>query len=157
MGADAKQSALMMPDTRCLRAFCLAVLLLGRCDAFQTGMPTAAWSARRGCVARRPSRPSPRLTMMALTQDMSDVLKRYGVPQEDHAALVKELAPLISTAFGAAKPAKLERLDVTVTRGESGGLGIDVDKSNVIAVVRGQPQLQVGDRLPGQGSPRADG
>ena len=73
----------------------------------------------------------------------SDVLKRYGVPQEDHAALVKELAPLITTAFGAAKPAKLERLDVTVTRGESGGLGIDVDKSNVIAVVRGQPQLQV--------------
>ena len=87
-----------------------------------------------------------RRALRALTEMLpvrSDVLKRYGVPQEDHAALVKELAPLISTAFGAAKPAKLERLDVTVTRGESGGLGIDVDKSNVIAVVRGQPELQV--------------
>ena len=87
-----------------------------------------------------------RHALRALTEMLpvrSDVLKRYGVPQEDHAALVKELAPLITTAFGGAKPAKLERLDVTVTRGESGGLGIDVDKSNVIAVVRGQPQLQV--------------
>lgn len=94
-----------------------------------------------------------RQALRALTEMLpvrSDVLKRYGVPQEDHAALVKELAPLITTAFGAAKPAKLERLDVTVTRGESGGLGIDVDKSNVIAVVRGQPQLQVAPQAKGK-------
>ena len=94
-----------------------------------------------------------RHALRALTEMLpvrSDVLKRYGVPQEDHAALVKELAPLITTAFGAAKPAKLERLDVTVTRGESGGLGIDVDKSNVIAVVRGQPQLQVAPQAKGK-------
>ena len=59
-----------------------------------------------------------------LTPDMSDVLKRYGVPAADHAALVAELAPLLVGQKASA--ARVETLDVTLQRGPEGGLSLRV-------------------------------
>jgi hypothetical protein len=59
-----------------------------------------------------------------LTPDMSDVLKRYGVPAADHAALVAELAPLLVGKKASA--ARVETLEVTLQRGPEGGLSLRV-------------------------------
>ena len=59
-----------------------------------------------------------------LTPDMSDVLKRYGVPAADHASLVAELAPLLVGQKASA--ARVETLDVTLQRGPEGGLSLRV-------------------------------
>lgn len=72
----------------------------------------------------------------------SDVLKRYGVAVEDHAAIINELTPLMAGS-GSKTLARAEKLDVTVVRGPEGGLGIDVDKSNIIIGSKGQKDLQV--------------
>ena len=46
-----------------------------------------------------------------------------------------------------AATARVKKVEVTVVRGEGGGLGIDVDKSNVITASSGQKDLLVGDRV----------
>jgi len=71
-------------------------------------------TARRGVAAPLSLRAA------ELTPDMSDVLKRYGVPAVDHAALIAELAPLL--VGKKASSARVERLDVTLQRGPEGGL-----------------------------------
>jgi len=85
---------------------------------------------------------------MAVSEDVSAVLKRYGVDQTDHEALAKELAPLFARDQGGRKSGgKVETLDVNVVRNAEGGLGIEVDKSNVIGGSKGQKELQVGDKV----------
>ena len=63
-----------------------------------------------------------------------------------NAGLMNELIPLIG---GSSKTAttKVQKLDIKVVRSNEGGLGIDVDKSNVIFGNRGQRDLQLGDRV----------
>jgi len=84
----------------------------------------------------------PSLTM-GVSADVSSVLKRYGVAAEDHEALSKELAPLFQRDMVAKKSSKVETLEVSIVRNAEGGLGIEVDKSNVIGGNRGQKELQV--------------
>jgi len=60
---------------------------------------------------------------------------------------VGELVPLLGGAPPVSASAKVDTLEITVARSEAGGLGIDVDKSNVIQGSSGQKDLQVGDRV----------
>ena len=89
------------------------------------------------------------LRLTAVSREVGDVLLRYGVAEADHEALLGELTPLLGGTAGpaTAAPARVERVEVTVVRGEGGGLGIDVDKSNVITASSGQKDLLVGDRV----------
>jgi hypothetical protein len=87
------------------------------------------------------------LQLRAVSQDVSNVLLRYGVAEADHEALIGELAPLLGGAPPVSAFAKVETLEIAVVRSEAGGLGIDVDKSNVIQASPGQKTLQVGDRV----------
>ena len=63
-----------------------------------------------------------------------------------NAGLMKELMPLIGVSSKTANT-KVQKLDIKVVRSNEGGLGIDVDKSNVIFGNRGQRDLQLGDRV----------
>mmetsp|Transcript_78964 Transcript_78964/g.128017 ORF Transcript_78964/g.128017 Transcript_78964/m.128017 type:complete len:412 (+) Transcript_78964:111-1346(+) len=94
----------------------------------------------------RASLARPSLTM-GVSADVSSVLKRYGVAAEDHEALSKELAPLFQRDMVAKKSRKVETLEVSIVRNAEGGLGIEVDKSNVIGGNRGQKELQIGDKV----------
>lgn len=90
------------------------------------------------------------LKMNSVSREVGDVLLRYGVAESDHEALVKEITPLLAGGLpGSASTAKdkIQTLEISVVRGEGGGLGIDVDKSNVIQASSGQKDLKVGDRV----------
>jgi len=135
--------------SRTLRG-CLAVLAIAHARGFSLGpsLPVSACGLLTRAPALSPRlRGAPlRLRAAEVTPDVAAVLTRYGVPATDHPALVKELAPLLA---GGEKPGvqRVETLDVTLERGAEGGLGIDVDKSNVIQGNKFQRGLQVGDRV----------
>ena len=106
--------------------------------------------ATRQISAPRTRWESKSLKMNGVSREVGDVLLRYGVAEADHEALIKEITPLLGGGLpGSASTAKskIETLEISVVRGEGGGLGIDVDKSNVIQASSGQKDLKVGDRV----------
>ena len=110
----------------------LSVITLGNvASAFAFTRLTAQLAPSRASLLCARATARPRLVSLRaaaeLTPDMSDVLKRYGVPAADHAALVAELAPLLVGKKASA--ARVETLDVTLQRGPEGGLSLRVHAS----------------------------
>jgi hypothetical protein len=112
----------------------------------------AVHSLRRQRTRQSPLRAGPRLA--AISEEVQALLSEFGVVEsERQEELVSRLSPLIgkdsSRTTVPLTSSEEQEVQVSVVRGDGGGLGIEVDSSNTVGSNSGgvNPALLVGDRI----------